>query len=305
MLLRNAGTWGLNKYRHRQYVAPLVFILPAVVLLLVFRVLPIFQSAQLSLTEFKILNPALSKFVGLDNYVRLFQDRHVAEALWNTVTYSVGSVIPGMLISLLYALIITERWFRFQSFARVVFFLPHVLSITIAALMFSWMYHPSFGLFNFILHGIGLRDVQWLGDPNTAMLSVIIMVVWRGLGYNITIWSAGLLSIPLEYRDAAKIDGASWLKEFWYVRFPMLRPVFLFLAVLGFLNTFQGFESIYVLTAGGPANATRVIVFYLWQNAFQWMEMGYASAIAWILFVILISLTYLQFKLMGRHEVEG
>jgi multiple sugar transport system permease protein len=300
----NALTGRLSR-RYRMYVAPLAFIAPSVLLLLVFRVLPIFQSAQLSMTEFKVLNPALSRFVGLDNYVRLFQDKYVAEALWNTVYYSVGSVVPGMLISLLYALVITERWFKFQSFARVIFFLPHVLSITIAALIFSWMYHPSFGLFNFLLSKLGLPDVPWLASPYTAMPSVIIMVVWRGLGYNVTIWSAGLLSIPLEYRDAAKIDGASWLKEFLHVRFPMLRPVFLFLAVLGFLGTFQGFESIYVLTHGGPVNVTRVIVFYLYQNAFQWMEMGYASAIAWILFMILVSLTYLQFKTMGRHEAEG
>ena len=133
------------------------------------------------------------------------------------------------------------------------------------------------------------------------MMSVIIMVIWKNLGYNVTIWSAGLLSIPLEFRDAAKIDGASWFKEFWYIRFPILRPVLLFLSVLGFLGSFQGFEAIYVLTAGGPIHSTRVIVLYLWENAFQWMEMGYASSIAWVLFLILIGLTYLQFKSMGRQ----
>ncbi len=289
--------------RKRRYVAPFAFITPALVLLVVFRIVPMFQSAQLSLTKFKIMNPSASEFVGLENFVRLFQDQYVGQALWNTLYYACGTVVSGLLISLAFALIITERWFKFQSLARVIFFLPVVLSLTIAGLIFSWLYHPSFGLLNYVLHSLGLRDVQWLGDPKMAMLSVIIMVVWKNLGYNITIWSAGLLSIPLEYRDAARIDGASWFKELWYIRLPVLRPVVLFLAVLGFLGSFQGFESIYVLTQGGPVHATRVIVFYLWQNAFQWYEMGYASAIAWLLFVILVGLTYVQFRTMGRKEV--
>jgi multiple sugar transport system permease protein len=293
----------LSKFRLRRYVPPYIFIAPALVLLVIFRLLPIIQSAQLSLTEFKIINPALSTFVGLKNYAQLIQDKYVGEALLNTLYYSVGSVVPGLFLSLLVALIITEHWFKFQHFARVIFFLPTILSLTIAGLIFSWMYHPSFGLFNFILHTVGLRDVQWLGDPHIAMMSVIFMVVWRNLGYSITIWSAGILAVPMEYRDAARIDGASWFKEFWYIRFPILRPVLLFLAVLGFLGSFQGFESIYVLTNGGPVNTTRTIVLYLYQIAFQKYEMGYASAIAWLTFLILIGLTYVQFRLMGRQEV--
>ncbi len=293
----------LSKFRLRRYVPPYIFIAPALVLLVIFRLWPIIQSAQLSLTEFKIMNPALSTFVGLKNYAQMIQDKYVGQALLNTLYYSVGSVVPGLFFSLLVALIITEQWFKFQHFARVIFFLPTILSLTIAGLIFSWMYHPSFGLFNFILHAVGLRDVQWLGDPHIAMISVIIMVVWRNLGYSITVWSAGILAVPMEFRDAARIDGASWFQEFWYIRFPILRPVLLFLAVLGFLGSFQGFESIFVLTGGGPVNKTRLIVLYLYQQAFQRYEMGYASAIAWLTFLILIGLTYVQFRLMGRQEV--
>ncbi len=285
----------------KKYLTPYMFILPAVLLLLIFRVFPIFESARLSFTEYMILNPKLSEFIGFDNYTRLFNDKNVGGALLNTLYYAAGSVVPGLVISLIYALIITEPWYKFQNFCRVILFLPVVLSLTIAGLIFSYLYHPTFGLINYAFSILGLPQVQWLGHPKTAMMSVIIMVIWKNLGYNVTIWSAGLLSIPLEFRDAAKIDGASWFKEFWYIRFPILRPVLLFLSVLGFLGSFQGFEAIYVLTAGGPIHSTRVIVLYLWENAFQWMEMGYASSIAWVLFLILIGLTYLQFKSMGRQ----
>ena len=285
-----------SRLRRSVYTTAYVLILPTIVLLIVFRIVPMFQSAYLSLTNYSFVNPAKSKFVAFANYIEMFHDKYTWRALWNTVYYSVVSLIPGVVIALLFSLVITEKWFKFAGFARVVFFIPVVLSITIASMLFSWLYHPTIGLLNYVLYSLNMRPVKWLGDPKLAMNSVALMVTWKNLGYNITIWCAGLLSIPEDYRDAGKIDGANAWQDFWRIRFPLLRDVLLFLTVLGFLGSFQSFDAIYVLTQGGPMMSTRVIVFYLWQNAFSFYKMGFASAQAWFLFVILIGLTYVQFR---------
>jgi multiple sugar transport system permease protein len=185
----------------------------------------------------------------------------------------------------------------------VIIFIPFVISMTIAGLLWSWLYSPTVGLFNFVLAFLHLPTLTFLGDPRIAMLCIIVMAVWKGLGYNVTIWSAGILGLPKDFHDAAVIDGANFAQEFFLIRLPLLRPVLMFLTVLGFIGSFQSFDAVYVLTQGGPINRTRVLVFYLWQNAFQQIKMGYASTIAWLLFVILIVLTYLQFRGYGRQEV--
>lgn len=169
-------------------------------------------------------------------------------------------------------------------------------------MVWSWLYSPTLGLFNYVLSALGLPTQKFLGDPRTAMNCIVVMVIWKGLGYNVTIWSAGLLSLPMEHREAARIDGANWMQEFWYVRLPQLKPVMIFLTVLGFIGSFQSFDAIYMMTNGGPMRSTQVIVYYLWKTAFEDLKMGYASAIAWLLFIILISLTAIQFRLYGRKE---
>ena len=285
-----------SQLRRSIYTTAYLLVLPTIVLLIIFRIIPMFQSAYLSLTNYSFVNPAKSKFIGLKNFVDMIHDKDTFKALWNTVYYSVVSLIPGVVIALLFALVITEKWFKFAGFARVVFFIPVVLSVAIAGVLFSWLYHPTIGFFNYILYSLDMKPVKWLGDPKMAMNSVVLMVIWKNLGYNITIWCAGILSIPEDYRDAGKIDGANAWQDFWRIRFPLLRDVLLFLTVLGFLGSFQSFDAIYVLTGGGPMLSTRVIVFYLWENAFRFYKMGFASAQAWFLFVILIGLTYVQFR---------
>ena len=281
--------------------AAYIFILPSLLLIIIFRIVPIFLSIWLSMTEFNIANPATSKFVGLENFKEMLEDKYLWQALKTTVYYSLGTVFPGILLGLFFALIISEGWFKFASTARVIYFTPVILSTTIAGLIFSWIYHPSFGLLNYFLSFFNIPSKAWLGDPKLALSCVMVMIVWKGLGYNITIWTAGLLGIPSEYRDAAKVDGCTWWQEFLHIRAPLLKPVLLFLTVLGFIGSFQSFDAIYVMTGGGPIHTTRVIVYYLWQNAFQWLKLGYASAIAWLLFIVLIGLTYLQFKSYGKE----
>lgn len=287
-------------------LAPYLFILPAIALIIVFRIIPIGYSLVLSTLKFNIVNINASTFIGFDNFTKLLSDEYVWASLWNTALYTVGSLLPGLILSLLFAAIICEGWFKLSSISRLLLFVPYILSITISGLIFSYIFQPDFGLLNSWLSALGLPTQQWLGEPKKAMWCIIIMVIWRDLGYRITIWSAGLLSISKEYSEAAHIDGASWLQEFFYVRLPLLKPVTIFLTVLGIIGSFQAFDAVYVVTAGGPARATEVLVFYLWKTAFQKMNMGYASAMAWLLFIILIVFTIIQLKLtdsegMGKN----
>jgi len=298
-----APIFGRRRRLSRRGVIPYLFIAPSLTVLFVFAVVPIFLAIRLALLDYNVINPALSKYIGLVNFRKLFHDPYVWQALWNTAYFSFGTVVPGIVISLIFSLIMTEKWFRFPQFARVIVFIPFIISMTIAGLLWSWLYAPTVGVFNYILTSLGLPAQAFLGDPRIAMLCIIIMAVWKGLGYNVTIWCAGILGLPKDYHDAAVIDGASFAQEFFLIRLPLLRPVLMFLTVLGFIGSFQSFDAIYVLTQGGPLNRTRVLVFYLWQNAFQQIKMGYASTIAWLLFVILILLTYVQFRGYGRQEV--
>jgi len=290
--------------RRRIPLAPYVFLFPAITVILIFRIAPIFYSAWLSFVKYNMVSPELSKGVGFANFQRILTDSFVWNGLASTVYYAVGTLLIGLLLSLLFAILICEPWMKFSSGIRSALFIPYILSVTITGLIWSFMYQPSFGLFNYILNRLGLPDQRWTADLKQAMPSVIAMVVWRDLGYRITIWSAGLLSISKDYTEAARIDGASWLKELWYIRLPLLRPVTMFLTVLGLIGAFQAFESVYVMTGGGPANRTKVFVLYLWETAFGKMNMSYAAAMAWILFIILVILTLIQLKVQDR-EVDA
>lgn len=287
--------------RKRIQIAPYLYLLPAITIILTFRILPIFYSAWLSFMKYNIVNPSMSKYIGLDNFAKIFRDGFVWNGLVSTLYYAAGTLMIGLLLSLVFAILICEPWFKFSGIVRSALFVPYILSIVITGLIWSYMYQPSFGLFNTILIKLGLPEQRWTADLHQAMPCIIAMVVWRDLGYRITIWSAGLMSISREYLEAARIDGATWLQELWYIRLPLLRPVTMFLTVLGAIGAFQAFDAVYVMTAGGPANRTKVFVYYLWETAFTKMNLGYASAMAWLLFFILVALTLIQLKIQDRE----
>ncbi|MCL2318722.1 MAG: sugar ABC transporter permease [Treponema sp.] len=254
--------------------------------------------------KYNIVDPQDSTFVGFANFMKLFGDEYIWKSILNTVYYTVGTLGIGIVLSLLIALLICEPWFKLQGMARALLFVPYIMSMVISGLVWSYIYQPDFGILNLVLGKLHLPEQKLLGQPRVAMWAVIIMVIWRDLGYRITIWSAGILSISRDYTEAARIDGANWLQEVLLIKLPLLRPVAMFLTVLGIIGSFQAFESVYVLTSGGPARATEVIVYNLWREAFAKNNIGYASAIAWLLFVILISFTLLQMKLLYGEE-EG
>lgn len=277
-----------------------LFIAGIVGLIVLFRIAPILFAIQISFAKYDVINPAMSKFVGLRHYRALLNDKLVWTAIWNTTYYTVGVVVGSMALGLVIALILRTSWFKMKHIMRIIYFIPVVISMTVAALLWSWLYHSSFGLLNKYLMYLGVPAQNWLGNPVLVMPSLIIMGIWKGFGFNVIVFLAGLLSIPTYCYEAAEIEGASKFQQFFYITRPLLNPTFMFLTVMGIIWSYQAFAQIYIMTAGGPMHKSLVIVYYLWQNAFQWMKMGYGTAIAWLLFGILIFFTSLQMKLYGK-----
>jgi ABC-type sugar transport system permease subunit len=278
----------------------IICLLPSLAVIAVFVVFPIFFSLYLSFHQWAILTPE-KPFVGLANYTRMFSTPEFWECLGNTFLYTVGVVLPGAAASLGLALLL-DRTAAGSGFFRTAFFLPTITSIIAIAVVWLWVYDDANGLANTLLRWVGLKPVRWLTSPRTSLLSLIIMTVWKNAGYHMVVFLAGLQAIPPSLHEAATIDGASPGQRFRYVTWPLLAPTTVFVLVTNTIFTFQVFGPIYVMTGGGPVRSTSVIVYYLYQRAFEFQQMGYASAVAWVIFLILIALTVLQMRLARRRE---
>lgn len=274
------------------------FLTPSLIHLVVFIFTPIIFAAYLSTHQWDIVVPD-TPFVGLNNFKEMLADSNFWNALKNTVVYTLN-VPLGMALSLVVASMMNKR-LRGLGFLRTLYFLPSVTSFVAIALVWMWIYHPTFGAANFLLVMVGLPPLQWLNSTQTAMLSVIIFSIWLGLGYQMVIFLAGLQGIPEELYAAARMDGATNWHCFWHVTLPLLKPTTFFILVTSLIGSFQVFTSIYVMTAGGPVGSTDVIVYHIYKAAWEQLRMGYASAMSWVLFVIIMIVTWLQFKVMGKE----
>lgn len=278
----------------------IICLLPSLAVVAVFVVFPIFFSLYLSFHKWAILTPE-KPFVGLANFQRLFTSAEFWQCLGNTFIYTAGVVPVGAAASLGLALLL-DRAVAGSGFFRTAFFLPTITSIIAIAVVWLWVYDDANGLANTLLRLVGLKPVRWLTSTKTSLLSLIIMTVWKNAGYHMVVFLAGLQAIPPSLHEAATIDGATPAQRFRYVTWPLLAPTTVFVLVTNTIFTFQVFGPIYVMTGGGPVRSTSVIVYYLYQRAFEFQEMGYASAVAWIIFLILIALTTLQMRLSRRRE---
>ncbi len=276
----------------------LTFLAPSLLHLVIFVFTPIVFAAYLSTHRWDIVVPD-TPFVGLDNFKEMAGDPTFWNALKNTLVYTLN-VPLGMAISLAVALMMNRR-LRGLGFLRTLYFLPSVTSFVAIALVWMWIYHPTFGAANFLLSAFGFPPLQWLNSTQTAMVSVIVFSIWLGLGYQMVIFLAGLQGIPEELYDAARIDGTNNWKRFWHITLPLLKPTTFFILVTSLIGSFQVFTSIYVMTAGGPVGSTDVIVYHIYQAAWEQLRMGYASAMSWVLFVIIMIVTWLQFKVVGSE----
>jgi ABC-type sugar transport system permease subunit len=228
----------------------------------------------------------------------MLSDSTFWNALKNTLVYTLN-VPLAMAFSLTIALMMHRR-LKWIGFLRTIYFLPSVTSFVAVALVWMWIYHPSFGIANFFLGLVGIPPLQWLNSTQTAMISVIIFSIWLGLGYQMVIFLAGLQGIPEEFYEAARIDGASNWQLFRRITLPLLKPTTFFILVTSLISSFQVFTSVYIMTAGGPVQSTDVIVYHIYTAAWEQLRMGYASAMSWVLFVIIMIATWVQFRVMGK-----
>lgn len=287
---------GLSLARQEELIA-YAFILPSLLGFAVFLVVPMFFSLGISFYDWELLTPP--QFVGIKNFQTLVTDRVFQHVVVNTVAYTLGLVPLNLVVSLGLAVWLNTR-LRGLTFYRSAFFVP-VVTVTVAvALIWRWMYEPRFGIIDTALRSVGLPAPLWLGDENWALPAIIIMSVWKGFGYNMVLFLAGLQGIPTAIYEAATIDGADGWQRFWRITLPLLSPMLFLAVVLTVISSFQVFDQAYVMTNGGPANATNTIVLYIYQNGFQYFRMGYASAIAWVLFGVIFVFTLLQMRLQGR-----
>ena len=273
------------------------FLTPSFLHLLLFSLGPVLFSMYLSFHRWNIIDP-VKPFVGLDHFRTLLNDRLFWNALKNTAMFTLH-VPVGMALSLMVALVMNTR-IRGVYVLRTLFFLPSVSSFVAIAMVWQWIYNPEYGLLNYLFALSGLPRPGWLTDPSLALISIMIMTIWIGIGYQMVIFLAGLQSIPAYLYEAAVIDGAGPWRRFWHVTMPLLKPTTFFILVTSVIASFQVFTSIYIMTQGGPMRATDVIVYHIYQNAWEYLKMGYASAMSWTLFMLIMIVTWVQFKYLGK-----
>jgi multiple sugar transport system permease protein len=264
---------------------------------LIFIAFPLIYSFYLSLHQWSILSPE-KQFIGLENYRAVFTSPAARNAFRVTLLYSLSSIPLLTLFSLGLALLLRGPM-RGLSAYRTVLFSPVVMSTTVAAIIWSWVFDPNYGPFNYLLGFLGIRGPNWLADPHWALPALIITALWKYVGYYMVIFIAGLQSIPNVYYEAARLDGAGQLRQLWSITLPLLRKTSAFVLVMVTINSFQTFSLVYVMTGGGPMDSTNLVVHYLYREAFEFFRMGYASAVAWLLFIVLFILSLLQIKYIG------
>lgn len=282
----------------RDTLAALLFLAPNMLGFMVFVAGPSIASLVISFFNWPLVGTPT--FVGLANFRRLIvHDELFRRVLSNTTYYVITYVTLNIVCAMVMALWITKRD-RFAALLRSVFFMPVVIPVAAVAMVWRLMFQPSHGLFNLPLEFLGIGSVRWLSDARFAMPAVVIMSVWFGFGYNLVIFIAAIKGIPETYLDAGTIDGANEWQLFHYIKLPSISPAVFFALVMTIITSFQVFGQTFVLTGGGPANATNTIVFYLFQQGFQFFRMGYASAIAWVLFGFIFIFTVIQSRLQKK-----
>ena len=279
------------------------FVAPALTLIVVFFVGPVIAAIVLSFTDFDLYalaDPRAARWVGLRNYSRVLQEPLFWQALRNTLYFArVGGPLT-VAASLGAALLVNARALRWKGTARAVFFAPFVTTLVAVAIVWRYLYHPRYGLLNWLLGHVGVQPIDWLGDPRWAMPAIILMATWKNFGYNMLIFIAGLQNIPCELHEAAALDGATPFQRFRHVTIPMLAPTMFFVVIVTMIGYLQLFTEPYVMTQGGPLRATTSLVLYMYEEGFRWWRLGVAAAIAFLLFLVIVLFTLLQRRISPR-----
>lgn len=283
----------LTNLLNNEHFAGLIFILPALIGTLIFIVIPVICSFGLSFTKWDLLNPI--QFVGFSNYKEVFTDTLFYKILWNTIIFALSTSILGIIIPLILACILNSK-IRGAEFYKTAYFLPFITPMIVIGVVWEWIFDPNIGFLNHLLH----LHINWLYDTHYAMTALIIVSVWKLIGYNMVIFLSALSGISQSMFEAAKIDGASPFQIFKNVTVPLLSPSIFFVVIITAISSFQVFDLIYLMTQGGPFESTNVLVYAIYKNAFEYFNVGKASAIAYVLFVIILVLTLIQWNLRKK-----
>lgn len=314
------------KYRHRETLTAILFLLPAVIILGVFRVLPILLSVRMSLYDWGMAGARA--FVGLGNYLAVLRDPVFWQSLATTGWYIIFEVPLVLFISLLVAVLLNQQ-IRGLGLYRTIYYLPVVTSIVAVSVVWRWILHPDRGLLNYLLSLVGVNGIRWLQDPrglfqllfapgtnlppllrgpSIALLSLVMMGVWKAVGYNTVIFLAGLQNIPKSYYEAARIDGAGRWTTFRHITWPLISPTTYYVLIMSSISAFETFAQVWIMTGpppGGPLSTTKVVMYYFYENAFELWRLGYGAAIAFFAFLIILGLTILQRVVLERKVQYG
>ncbi|WJI14259.1 sugar ABC transporter permease [Pseudoxanthomonas winnipegensis] len=281
-----------------------VFTAPALIVLGVFFGLPVLAALALSVTDFDLYALADAhnlRFIGLDNYIDLLRTPMFWKALWNTTYFVLVGVPLSIAASLGAALLLNAPAARFRALFRTALFAPVVTTLVAVAVIWRYLFNTQYGLVNYVLVHLGVPAPDWLGDPHWAMPMIMLFAVWKNFGYNMVIFLAGLQAIPHDLYEAARIDGANRWKQFWHITLPMLGPVLLVVGVITISGYFQLFAEPYVMTRGDPLQSTVSVLYFMFEEGFKWWNLGRASAVAFLLFLIILAVTTVMLRL-GRRK---
>lgn len=313
--------------RKKEVATALLYLLPALIILLAFRILPILLSVRMSLYDWGMAGPRA--FLGLANYLTVLKDPMFWKSLLNTGWYVLLEVPSSLFLSLFVALLLNQK-IRGLSWYRTIYYLPVVTSIVAISVVWKWIYHPDRGVLNYLFSLIHISGIRWLQDPrglfelilghtksnlpyalrgpSIALCSLVLMGIWKALGYNIVIFLAGLQNIPTTYYEAARIDGASRFKTFWKITWPLLSPTTYYVLIMNSIAAFETFAQVWIMTGpppGGPLQTTKVVMYYFYENAFELWRLGYGAALAFVAFVIILALTILQKAFLEKRVHYG
>lgn len=284
-------------------ISPYLFLLPSLIFLIVFTHYPIVKSIWTSFYRWDLANPD-KIWAGLYNYRRLLEDDLFWLVLRNTGFYAVGTVIPSVTLALFLAVFANEK-IRGLSFFRSALFYPTIIPMAAAAMIWVWIYADGYGLINYYIQKIGIPSVPWINSLEWALPALMLVGIWKYVGYYMVIFIAGLQGLDIELYEAATIEGASPWTKFWKLTFPLISPTTFFVVIIAIINSFQSIDQVYIMTQGGPANATNVLVYFIYQNGFLFADFGYGFTISSILFVILLIFTLIYFLVLSRRIHYG
>jgi len=288
----------LGRRRRREYLSFLAFVAPNFILLSVFTFWPLIYSFFLSFRKWNMIAPT-KEFVGLSNYGKMIADSVYWQVSRNTLYLAGGAVFIKLVLALALALLLNQR-LGGRAVYRAIIFSPTFTTSVAVAMVWSWIFDPFYGLLRVPLNLLGLASPRWLSDIRWTIPAIIIVTIWQGLGYDMVIFLAGLQSIPTDLYEAARVDGATGWRLFRNITFPLLSPTTFFLVITSTIGAMKAFDIVAVMTGGGPMNSSNVYVYYLYQNAFRWFKSGYASAMAVVLFLVILMITLVQVRLSRR-----